>query len=158
MRLVVLRGKRVINRTQARPFVWHWVRLCDAGYLLGQGDGEASLEVEVDVAVEEPGARVVRLHARGPPSMSNHWLEHEKETYPEPDGDVISSSTSVDDVAAGRVVVVVRVTARAPNDRERMLELRVTLAYAWMVPSDIPEHDVPRASGMDEARQERSSR
>ena len=102
MRLVVLRGKRVINRTQARPFVWHWVRLCDAGYLLGQGDGEASLEVEVDVAVEEPGTGIVR---------------------PEADRDVVvrGGCTGRDGVAPDGVAVVVRGRAGTSHHREDML-------------------------------------
>ena len=63
--------------------------------LLSKNDGEASLEVEVDVAVEEPRARVVGGEA---------------------DGDVVAVITDAHGVALGRVVVVVgRLASRADN-------------------------------------------
>ena len=38
--------------------------MSDIRRVLGEDDGQASNEMEVDVTVEEPGARVVRLNAR----------------------------------------------------------------------------------------------
>ena len=38
--------------------------MSDIRRVLGEDDGQPSNEMEVDVTVEEPGARVVRLNAR----------------------------------------------------------------------------------------------
>ena len=76
----------------------------DVRDVLGHDDGKASLKMEVDVAVEEPRARVVS---------------------PEPDGDVVASTPGVDDVALGRVDVVVVRHARAANDVEGVLDWRM---------------------------------
>ena len=63
--------------------------------LLSKDDGEAGLEMVVDVAVEEPRARVVGGEA---------------------DGDVVAVITDAHGVALGRVVVVVgRLASRADN-------------------------------------------
>ena len=68
--------------------------------ILSKNDGEPGLEMEVDVAVEEPRAGVVGLEA---------------------DGDVVASRAGGDDVALGRVDVVVGVAAGAAHDPELVL-------------------------------------
>ena len=68
--------------------------------ILSKNDGEPGLEMEVDVAVEEPRAGVVGREANG---------------------DVVARRASGDDVALGRVDIVVRVTARAAHDPELVL-------------------------------------
>ena len=71
--------------------------------VLCEDNGEAGIEVIVDVAVQEPRARVVRLEA---------------------DGDVVAClrSTSADDVTPDGVVVVVDRAARAAYDSKDVLE------------------------------------
>ena len=73
----------------------------DVGDVLGHDDREAGGEVEVDVAVEEPRARVVRL---------------------EPDRDVVAGRARADHVTLRRVNVVVVAAARAPDDPEGVLD------------------------------------
>ena len=73
----------------------------DIGRILSEDNSETSLQVEVDVAVEEPRAGVVRREA---------------------DGDVVTSGTGADDVALGRVDVVVVGLASAADDVEGVLE------------------------------------
>ena len=68
--------------------------------LLSKNDGEASLEVEVDVAVEEPRARVVRREANG---------------------DVVTRRTSADGVTLDWVDVVVLGAAGRANNVEGVL-------------------------------------
>ena len=57
---LVLRGKRIVRRAQLRPRMRHRVRNLRVRDILREHDRKARVEVEVDVAVEEPRARVVR--------------------------------------------------------------------------------------------------
>ena len=102
-RLLVAGVKSVVDGAEVRPRLRHGVGGLDVGDVLSHDDGEACLEVEVDVAVEEPRARVVRLEA---------------------DGDVVAClrSTSADDVTPDGVVVVVDRAARAAYDSKDVLE------------------------------------
>ena len=96
---LVVRRKRVVRRAEVRPRLGHGVRSARVRRVLGHDDGEAGLEVEVDVAVEEPRARVVR---------------------PEPDRHVVAGLGRArrDDVAPDGVVVVVRGRAGAAHHCE----------------------------------------
>ena len=76
------------------------VRVSDVGHVLAEDDGEASLEVEVDVAMEEPRARVVRREANG---------------------DVVTRRTSADGVTLDWVDVVVLGAAGRANNVEGVL-------------------------------------
>ena len=61
--LEVVAAERIVRWAEVAPSVGR--RECRGGvHILGEDDREAGLQVEVDVAVEEPGARVVRLNAR----------------------------------------------------------------------------------------------
>ena len=75
--------------------------------LLSKNDGEASLEVEVDVAVEEPRARVVGGEA---------------------DGDVVAVAADAHDVTLGRVHVVVRGLAGRADNVERVLSIEYAVS------------------------------
>ena len=68
--------------------------------VLGEDNGEAGIEVIVDVAVEEPGTGVVGAEA---------------------DGNVIAGGAGADDVALGGVDVVVSVAAGGADDPEFVL-------------------------------------
>ena len=98
---LVLGGKRIVRRAQLRPRMRHRVRNLRVRDVLREHDRKARVEVEVDVAVEEPRARVVRVEA---------------------DRDVVPRlrRARVHYVAPDRVVVVVRGAARAADDGERM--------------------------------------
>ncbi len=78
------------------------VREWGARHVLRENNREASFEVEVDVAVEEPWARVVR---------------------PEADGNVVVrvGRAGAHDVAPDRVVVIVLGTVGAADDRKGVL-------------------------------------
>ena len=76
------------------------VRISDVGHVLAEDDGEASLEVEVDVAMEEPRAGVVRREANG---------------------DVVTRRTSADGVTLDGVDVVVLGAAGRANNVEGVL-------------------------------------
>ena len=101
-RLLVVRRERVVRRAEVGPRLGHGVRGARVGRVLGHDDGEAGLEVEVDVAVEEPRARVVGLEA---------------------DRDVVARGGRArrHDVAPDRVVVVVYSRACAADDGEGVL-------------------------------------
>ena len=71
--------------------------------LLGEDNGETGLEVEVNVAVEEPRARVVGGEANG---------------------DVVTVAADVHDVTLGRVLVVVGGLTRRTDDVERVLSIQ----------------------------------
>ncbi len=72
----------------------------NVGDVFSKDDGEASLEVEVDVAVEEPGAGVVSAEA---------------------DRDVVARSTGANDVALRGVDIVVLRAASTAHDVESVL-------------------------------------
>ena len=87
-RLLVVVGERVIDGAELLPRRRDRIRDRGTTDGLSEDDGETSLEVEVDVAVEEPRARVVGLEA---------------------DRNVVArgGGSRGDDVAPDRVVVVV---------------------------------------------------
>ena len=60
---LVLLGQRIVYRTQLLPLHRHRVAHPRPGHVLGEHDRKARVEVEVNVAVEEPRARVVGLRA-----------------------------------------------------------------------------------------------
>ena len=95
---------RVVRRAEVAPRVRGGDEGRDLVGLLREDDREAGLEVEVDVAVEEPRAGVVR---------------------PEADRDVVARGgrARVHDVAEDRVVVVVLGAARAADDGEDVLRV-----------------------------------
>ena len=84
----VTRRERVVRRTKSRPVRGDRVGSRSTGNVLGHDSSESGVEVEVDVAVEEPRPRVVR---------------------PETDRDVVvrRGRARRDDVAPDGVVVVV---------------------------------------------------
>ena len=99
-RLMLARRQRVVLGAQSRPVRRDRVDGFSIADILGEDDGETSIQVEVDVTVEEPRARVVRLEA---------------------DRDVVvSAGPGRDSVAPDGVVVVVDSTVRAANDGEGM--------------------------------------
>ena len=99
--LVVVR-ERVIDGAELLPRRRDRVRDRGATDGLSEDDGEASLEVEVDVAVEEPRSRVVGGEA-------------------DRDVVIVRGRARRDDVAPDRVVVVVRRRASGADDREGVL-------------------------------------
>ncbi len=134
-------GERVVDRAQVLPRGRDGVRELRVRDGLGEDDREAGLEVEVDVAVEEPRAGVVRG---------------------EPDRDVVARGGYArrDDVAPDRVVVVVRRRACAADDREGVLE--GDGSYEGRDVSDLRESvsgrrvgDLHRAGGAGEGRRRR---
>ena len=80
--------------------------------LLSEDNGEAGLEVEVDVAVEEPRARVVGGEA---------------------DGDVVAVAADVHDVTLGRVLVVVSSLTGRADDVERVLSIQCAVSKESIV-------------------------
>ena len=59
----VARRERVVRRAKSRPVRGNRVGSRSTGNVLRHDSSEPGVEVEVDVAVEEPRARVVRLEA-----------------------------------------------------------------------------------------------
>ena len=51
----------VIRRAKVLPRLWQGVGQCGVLRVLREDDGQACLQVPVDVAVEEPRARVIGL-------------------------------------------------------------------------------------------------
>ena len=100
--LLIINRERVVRRAEVGPRLGHGVRCARVGRVLGQDDGEAGLEVEVDVAVEEPRARVVRLEA------DRHVVARR-------------GRAGRDDVSPDGVVVVVDGRAGAADDGEGVL-------------------------------------
>ena len=100
--LLIVRAECVVGRAKVRPRGWHGVRSRGVDDVLSHDDGEAGVEVEIDVTVEEPRPGVVRL---------------------EPDRDVVPGGgcAGADDVPPNRVVVVVLGTAGRADDGEDML-------------------------------------
>ena len=101
--LVLAIGELVVDRAELVPRERDLVRDLRVRDVLGHDDREPGVEVEVDVAVEEPRAGVVRL---------------------EPDRDVVARATCADGGAPDRVLEVVPVLACALDDREDVLEGR----------------------------------
>ena len=99
---LIISRERVVCRAKVRPCLWHEVRERGVDSVLGKHDGEARLEMEVDVAMEEPRAWVVGLEA---------------------DCDVVARGRGAgrDDVAPDRVVVVVFCGAGAADHGEGVL-------------------------------------
>ena len=92
-----------VDRAEVLPGRRDRVRGRDAGDGLSEDHRETRLEVEVDVAVEEPRARVVGAEA-------------------DRDVVVVGRSARRDDIAPDGVLVVVGRRACRANDREGVLE------------------------------------
>ena len=98
--LLIIRAERVVGRAKVRPRVRHRVRGGHISHVFGHNDGEAAVEVEVDVAVEEPRAGVVGAEA---------------------DRDVVPRRAGRDDIALRGVDVVVLGAAGRANNVEGVL-------------------------------------
>ena len=60
---MLARRERVVLGAQSRPVRGDRIDSFSVADVLGEDDGETSIQVEVDMTVEEPRARVVRLEA-----------------------------------------------------------------------------------------------
>ena len=135
--LVVVR-ERVIDGAELLPRRRDRIRDRGATDGLGEDDGEASLEVEVDVAVEEPRAGVVGEEA---------------------DRDVVTDGAVArrDGVAPDGVVVVVLGRTGAAYDCECVL-LRAVRVSAWFgCTNEGKDKNLRHASGRGEGHRERLS-
>ena len=103
--------------------------LRDVRHVFGEDHRHPVLEVPVDVAVEHPRPRVVRLGSGGFERARQIGLrggrlgtvEGQVDAYLEPDGDIVSDIPDVHGIATDGVDIVGRNLASAANYRERML-------------------------------------
>jgi len=91
--------RRVVSGAQLGPFGRRVNISGDILVFLSKHHGKSEVKVPVNVAVEEPGARVARVKA---------------------DSDDIALATHIHGVSANRVLVIVSATASAADNGERM--------------------------------------
>ena len=75
----VARRECIVSRAKSRPVRGDRVGSRSTGDVLGHDSSESGVEVEVDVAVEEPGARVVCLNARNLISLIRFMREGKRD-------------------------------------------------------------------------------
>ena len=81
---------------------------------------EPAVQMELNVAVEEPWSRIVRLS--GSTIELSLPLDTPWRTYLETNGDIVVTTVSnAHDVAPNRILIVVNIASGASHDAERML-------------------------------------